>query len=238
MAGTVIIPWYATGFRGADLETALNEVAATALRYGASSYAVYRARDDRYKFQQLACFEEKLDWERYWAGPEMTDFRVVHSSWYQVPVLYGWWDLTAGRRARYAGRDKRTREWGRQRSTARRGPEPAEAAAETAADGRLSPAPRGAMVKPAPLQLLPVVLRGLLMAAVDDRLARAVDHLRELVPALEGRRGDVARERAGDVVEGVVVVVADDHPPGVVQAASRRSDPRQLDRLARHHAPE
>jgi len=21
---------------------------------------------------------------------------VVHSSWYQVPVLYGWWDLTAG----------------------------------------------------------------------------------------------------------------------------------------------
>ena len=85
MAGTVIIPWYATGFRGDDFETALNEVAATALRYGASSYAVYRARDDRYKFQQFAAFEEKLDWERYWAGPEMTDFRVVHSSWYQVP---------------------------------------------------------------------------------------------------------------------------------------------------------
>jgi hypothetical protein len=96
MAGTVIIPWYATGFRGADLESALNEVAATALRYGATSYAVYRARDDRYKFQQLAVFEEKLDWERYWEGPELTDFRVTHSSWYQVPVLYGWWDLTAG----------------------------------------------------------------------------------------------------------------------------------------------
>jgi hypothetical protein len=96
MAGTVIVPWYATGFRGADFETALNEVAAAALRYGATSYAVYRARDDRYKFQQLACFEEKLDWERYWEGPELTDFRVLHSSWYQVPVLYGWWDLTAG----------------------------------------------------------------------------------------------------------------------------------------------
>ncbi len=24
----------------------------------------------------------------------MTDFRVRYSSWYQVPVLYGWWDLT------------------------------------------------------------------------------------------------------------------------------------------------
>lgn len=96
MAGTVIIPWYATGFRGDGFEQALNEVAATALRYGASSYAVYRARDDRYKFQQLAAFDEHLDWERYWEGAEMTYFRAAHSSWYQVPVLYGWWDRTAG----------------------------------------------------------------------------------------------------------------------------------------------
>jgi len=96
MAGTVIVPWYSTGFRADDLEKALNEVAATALRYGASSYAVYRARDDRYKLQQLASFEEHLDWERYWEGPEMTDFRVLHSSWYQIPVLYGWWERTAG----------------------------------------------------------------------------------------------------------------------------------------------
>ena len=28
----------------------------------------------------------------------MIDFRARHSSWYQVPVLYGWWDLTAQRR--------------------------------------------------------------------------------------------------------------------------------------------
>jgi hypothetical protein len=95
MAGTVIVPWYATGFRGDAFEQALNEVAATALRYGASSYGVYRARDDRYKFQQLASFVEHLDWDRYWAGPEMTHFRARHSGWYQVPVVYGWWDLTA-----------------------------------------------------------------------------------------------------------------------------------------------
>jgi hypothetical protein len=95
MAGTVIVPWYATGFRKDDFELALNEVAAVALRYGASSYDVYRARDDRYRFQQFASFDEHLDWERYWEGPEMTDFRVIHSSWYQVPVLYGWWDHTA-----------------------------------------------------------------------------------------------------------------------------------------------
>ncbi len=94
MAGTVIVPWYATGFRGDAFEQALNEVAQVALRYGASSYGVYRARDDRYKFQQLASFDEHVDWERYWQGPELTYFRAAHSSWYQVPVLYGWWDLT------------------------------------------------------------------------------------------------------------------------------------------------
>ncbi len=96
MAGTVIIPWYATGFRGDAFEQALNEIAAVALRYRASNYAVFRARDDRYKFQQLAGFEEYLDWERYWEGPEMSYFRAAHQSWYQVPVLYGWWDQTAG----------------------------------------------------------------------------------------------------------------------------------------------
>ena len=95
MAGTVVIPWYATGFRADAFELAVNEVAATALRYGASSYGVYRSRDDRYKFQQLASFEEHLDWERYWDGLEMTRFRAVHSGWFQVPVSYGWWDLTA-----------------------------------------------------------------------------------------------------------------------------------------------
>lgn len=96
MAGTVLIPWYATGFRGNAFESALGDVAARALRYGATSYAVYRARDDRYKFQQLATFEDKADWERYWEGAEMIDFRVRHCGWYQVPVTYGWWDLTAG----------------------------------------------------------------------------------------------------------------------------------------------
>ncbi len=96
MAGTVIVPWYATGFRADDFESELEPVAAAALRYGASSYAIYRARDDRYKFQQFASFEHHLQWDRYWDGPEMTHFRIVHSSWYQVPVLYGWWDKTAG----------------------------------------------------------------------------------------------------------------------------------------------
>lgn len=93
MAGVVHIPWYATGFRADTLEAALTDVAAVALRYGARTYSLYRSRDDRYKFLQMAEFEDKADWERYWSGPEMTEFRVLTSGWYQVPVLYVWNDL-------------------------------------------------------------------------------------------------------------------------------------------------
>ena len=93
--GTVVVPWYATGFRADAFALALDEIAQVTLRYGASDYAVYRARDDLYKFQQLATFARYSDWERYWEGPEMVYFRAAHSGWYQVPVLYGWWDRTA-----------------------------------------------------------------------------------------------------------------------------------------------
>jgi quinol monooxygenase YgiN len=93
MAGCVHIPWYATGFRGDALEAALAEIAPLAVRYGATSYHVYRYRDDRYKFLQVATFEDKVDFEHYWGGPEFKRFRAVNSSFFQVPVVYAWADV-------------------------------------------------------------------------------------------------------------------------------------------------
>jgi hypothetical protein len=93
MAGSVHIPWYATGFRADKIEAALEEIAPMALRYGATAYAVYRYRDDRYKFLQTATFESKVDWERYWNGPDFIRWRSVNSGYYQVPVLYQWADI-------------------------------------------------------------------------------------------------------------------------------------------------
>jgi len=92
-AKAVLIPWYATGFRGDKLAAALADIAPVSLRYGATSYNVFRYRDDRYKFIQTATFADKLDWERYWSGPEFERFRVACQSWYQVPVVYNWNDL-------------------------------------------------------------------------------------------------------------------------------------------------
>ena len=88
MAGTIHIPWYATGFRGDKLEAALADVTPTALRYGATEWSLHRGLDDRYKLLQIVHFEDKLDFQRWWDGPEMTELRAIASSWYQVPLLY------------------------------------------------------------------------------------------------------------------------------------------------------
>ena len=72
MAGFVHVPWYATGFRGDKLQAALIEITSIAPRYGATGYSVYRSRDDRYKFLQMLEWNDKLDWERYWDGPEIS----------------------------------------------------------------------------------------------------------------------------------------------------------------------
>jgi hypothetical protein len=95
MAGVVHIPWYATLFRGDRVADAVCEVAAASIRYGATQYRVHRSRDDAYRITQMVWFESRLDWERYWEGPEMTRFRTDFSGRYQIPVLYVWHDEIA-----------------------------------------------------------------------------------------------------------------------------------------------
>ena len=106
MAGVVNIQWYATGFRGNQLQDELTRVSAIATQYGATHYALYRSRDDRYRFQQLLEFEAHADFDRFWHGPEMIDMRTFCSGWYQVPLQYSWGDLiVAGERPARAERD-------------------------------------------------------------------------------------------------------------------------------------
>jgi len=100
VAETVLIPWYATGLRADGFARALSEVAAIALRYGASDYEVLRSLEDRYRFAQFATFPRHRDFELYWEGQEMREFRAIYSGWYQVPVLYEPYQrLTSGRLA-------------------------------------------------------------------------------------------------------------------------------------------
>lgn len=92
MAGIAHIPWYATLFRGDKFEAALREIAPVSLRYGATDFEVMRSNDDRYRFFQFAHFEDKADFERYWYGPEFIAWRADYTSWFQVPVVYSFFD--------------------------------------------------------------------------------------------------------------------------------------------------
>ncbi len=95
MAGVVHIQWYATVLRQDLLVEEVSLAAEIALRYGATQYSVHRSRDDRYKIIQMAWFESKSDWYRYWDGPEMVEFRRRNSGHYQIPVTYVWHDELA-----------------------------------------------------------------------------------------------------------------------------------------------
>src|SRR5262245_29295573 len=74
------------------------------------------------------------------------------------------------------------------------------------------------------------MLGGLARARPDDRHPGVVDLIRKAVALIETDSRDHAGQRAGDVVEGVVVVVADDHAPVPAQPRSRTRAARLLDR--------
>ncbi len=95
MTHVVHLPWYATGFRGDELEAALSQLAPFCLRYGAKRYEVFRSRDDRYRFLMSVEYEDKAGWDAFWFGEEFTDMRASTSGWYQVPLLYVWQDQVA-----------------------------------------------------------------------------------------------------------------------------------------------
>src|SRR3954454_1226917 len=68
------------------------------------------------------------------------------------------------------------------------------------------------------VELGPVVLGRLARAGPDDRLAAGVDLVGDPVALVEVDARQHLRQRRGDVLEGVVVVVAHDHVPITSQA--------------------
>ena len=86
----VMIAWHANPFRGDKFEEAWRPAARAALDYGASSWAFFRSKDDPLDFIQLASFESKTDFDRYWYSEEIAEARAESSGLYQVPVLPQW----------------------------------------------------------------------------------------------------------------------------------------------------
>jgi hypothetical protein len=101
--GTVHIPWYATILRGDTFADALSELAPAALHYGATSYSVVRSRDDRYRFLMTLTFDRYDDFTAFWEGRECQHFRTLYGGWFQIPVMYEWYDELIAGSTHYAG---------------------------------------------------------------------------------------------------------------------------------------
>jgi hypothetical protein len=91
-AGVCLLPWYATLFRGDQFEEALMEIAPLASRYNAIEWEVLRSREDRYRFRHFMTWHDKLDFDRYWYGPEFQRWRADYQGWFQIPIVYEWHD--------------------------------------------------------------------------------------------------------------------------------------------------
>ncbi len=86
----VTIPWHIVPFRGDKFEEAWRPAAAAAIDYGATYWAFLRSKDDPLDFVQIASFESKLDFERYWYSEEISEARAEAHGMYQVPLLPVW----------------------------------------------------------------------------------------------------------------------------------------------------
>ena len=86
----VFILWHANPFRGDKFEDAWRPAAQAALDYGASSWAFFRSKDDPLDFIQIASFQSKTEFDRYWYSEEIAEARAEASGLYQVPVLPQW----------------------------------------------------------------------------------------------------------------------------------------------------
>ena len=82
-----VVPWIITPFRGDKFEAAWLPAAEAALDFGATGWALFRAKEGGLDFTQLAFMPTKLDFERYWYSEEVGKAREGIAGWYHVPLV-------------------------------------------------------------------------------------------------------------------------------------------------------
>ena len=81
------LDWHIAPFRGDRWLDAWEPVVEKCTAYGAKSWSLTRAIDDRLAFQQTMVWEDKEDFERYWYSQELAELRVKLQGYFNVPVL-------------------------------------------------------------------------------------------------------------------------------------------------------
>jgi hypothetical protein len=87
------INWITNPFRAEKFRNIWLPAAAAVLDFGATGWAFIRSTDDPQHFVQLGLFADKLDFERYWYSPEISDYRVQATGLFQVPIQPIWYTV-------------------------------------------------------------------------------------------------------------------------------------------------
>jgi hypothetical protein len=89
------IDWHITPFRAERWFEIWRPALDRALAFGADVSFVTRNIDDRQHFRQVSIWEDRADFERYWASDEIAILREKVLNYYAKPLLPNWHSLTA-----------------------------------------------------------------------------------------------------------------------------------------------
>jgi hypothetical protein len=89
----VEISWITNPFRAEKFAAIWTPAAEAVLDFGARGWAFLRSHDDPQRFVQLGLFDRKIDFDRYWDSPEISECRVRATGLFQVPILPVWYTV-------------------------------------------------------------------------------------------------------------------------------------------------
>lgn len=89
------IDWHVTPFRADRWFEIWHPALDRALAHGASACYMTRNIDDPLHFRQVSVWEEKSDFDNYWASDEIVALRQAALSYYHKPTYPVWHSLVA-----------------------------------------------------------------------------------------------------------------------------------------------
>jgi heme-degrading monooxygenase HmoA len=89
------IDWHTTPFRTDRFFEIWRPALDRALAFGASTSYMTRNIDDPLHLRQVSVWDDKADFERYWASDEVAAMRQEAMSYFTKPLLPNWHSLSA-----------------------------------------------------------------------------------------------------------------------------------------------
>jgi heme-degrading monooxygenase HmoA len=89
------IEWYVTPFRADRWLEVWRPALDRALAAGASACYLTRNIDNPLHFRQVSVWEDRDDFENWWASDEITRLRQDAMNWYHKPIVSVWHSLAA-----------------------------------------------------------------------------------------------------------------------------------------------